>query len=52
MIRVIEGIGIVLAMVGAACLDSPDMVPWAIMMLVGLAMFAGGNWIEENYHIG
>lgn len=49
MARIIEGIGIIMAMIGAACIDSENMIPWAAMVLIGSALLWLGSWIDENY---
>lgn len=51
LIRAMESIGMIGFCVGAACIDSENQLPFALMALIGMLMFGGGVWFEENYYI-
>lgn len=51
LIRAMESIGMIGFCLGAACIDSENQLPFALMALIGMLLFSSGAWIEDNYYI-
>ena len=47
--RAIEGIGFVAILIGMGAMDSPSILVPFLTIIIGLALFATGNYFEDYF---